>query len=176
MRAGYTKSLVDPRRETTLPDSARAPGDVSQIHVSGDTVQLPLGTTLDAGGIGKGFAADLICEFLKERGALGVMVELGGDLRAEGYSPRGRGWRLGVENPLQEGTYVSVLEIESGGLATSSRLKRTFTSEEGKDSHHLIDPVSGESMESEVLTVTVLAPTAWQAEGCRQSRFFKDPR
>lgn len=175
LKSGYTKSLVDSRRETTLPESARAPGEVSQIHISGDSVQLPIGTTLDSGGIGKGFAADIICEFLKDRGALGAMVELGGDLRVEGYSPRGRGWRLGVENPLNEGAHVSIVEIESGGLATSSRLKRTFTSDDGKDTHHLIDPTTGESLESDVLTVTVLAPTSWQAEVVAKVGFSKSP-
>ncbi len=175
LKAGYVRSLVDSQRVTTLPVSATAPGDVEGIQVSGDSVTLPLGTTLDPGGIGKGYAADLICEHLKEQGALGVMVELGGDLRVEGFSPRGRGWRLGVEDPLTPGRFVSVVEIEGGSLATSSRLKRQFSSDDGQKTHHLMDASSGMSMESDVLTVTVLAPTAWQAEVIAKVGFVKPP-
>lgn len=175
LRQGYTHSIVDARRFTTLPDSARAPGDIEGIVLDGNTVSLPRGTTLDAGGIGKGLAADMIAEFLRGEGALGVMVELGGDLRVEGYSPRGRGWRLGVENPLVADTHVSIIEIESGGVATSSQVKRRFQNESGDDTHHLIDSGTGESMESSALAVTVIAPSAWQAEVMAKVGFVRTP-
>ncbi len=164
LREGYTHSLVDPSRVTTLPESAVSPGRVEDITIDGTSVRLPRGTTLDAGGIGKGFAADLIAEHLRSEGVMGVLVELGGDLRVEGYSPRGRGWRLGVENPFSPETHVSVIEIDSGGLATSSQLKRRFVREDGSHTHHLIDAWSSTSMESRAASVTVLAPTAWESE------------
>lgn len=164
LRGGYTHSVVNPSRYTELPESAVAPGDVGGIVIDGSVVTLPLGTTLDSGGIGKGLGADLIVDFLRTHGALGAMVELGGDLRVDGYSPRGRGWRVGVENPLSTDQHVSIIEIESGGLATSSQLKRRFVDDLGNDTHHLIDSQTGSSVESTALSVTVIAPTAWQAE------------
>ena len=175
LKGGYTHSLVDPTRSTELPDSVVAPGDVAGIVVDGSTVTLPPGTTLDSGGIGKGLAADLIVDFLRTNGALGAMVELGGDLRVDGYSPRGRGWRVGVENPLATGSHVSVVEIDSGGLATSSQLKRRFVDDGGQDTHHLIDSQTGSSVESSVLAVTVIAPTAWQAEVMAKVGFARTP-
>ena len=175
MRQGYTHSLVDPSRVTTLPASAVAPGRLGEIHVEGTVVTMPIGTTLDAGGIGKGYAADLISDYLRGQGVLGAMVELGGDLRVQGFSPRGRGWRLGVENPVAQGSHVSVIEIESGGLATSSQLKRRFVSDEGRDGHHLIDAQSSSSIDSQVLSVTVLAPSAWEAEVLAKVGFLRSP-
>ena len=172
---GYTHSVVDPTRSTTLPDSAKAPGQLSEVTIDGNTVVMPKGTTLDAGGIGKGFAADLIVELCRAEGAIGTMIELGGDLRVDGFSPRGRGWRVGVENPLHLDSHVSVVEMESGGLATSSQLKRRFQNAQGEQTHHLIDSHRGESLESESLSVTVLAPTAWQAEAMTKVGFHKSP-
>ena len=175
LREGYTHSLVDPSRSTTLPHSAQSPGRLEEIVIEGTVVKLPLGTTLDAGGIGKGYAADLIAEHVRSQGVMGVLVELGGDLRVEGYSPRGRGWRLGVENPFSPETHVSVIEIDSGGLATSSQLKRRFHREDGAESHHLIDAVSSTSMESRAASVTVLAPTAWESEVLAKVGFQRPP-
>lgn len=175
LKEGYTHSLVDSSRFTSLPDSARAPGHLDEVSIEGNVITIPKGTTLDAGGIGKGFAADLIVEFLRAQGAMGAMVELGGDLRVEGYSPRGRGWRLGVENPVAPDSHVSVVEIESGGLATSSQLKRRFQDAEGRETHHLIDSSSGSSVESSALSVTVLADTAWQAEVMAKVGFQRSP-
>lgn len=172
---GYTHSIVDPSRFTELPESARAPGNLQAVQCEGTTVTAPRGTTLDPGGIGKGLAADLIAEFLKAKGALGSMVELGGDVRVEGYSPRGRGWRLAVDHPLEPGARVSVVEIDSGGVATSSQLKRRFQRGDGSETHHLIDGETGLSVESSALAVTVVAPTAWQAEVMAKVGFSKKP-
>lgn len=172
---GYTHSIVDPSRFTELPESARAPGNLQAVQCEGTTVTAPRGTTLDPGGIGKGLAADLIAEFLKAKGALGSMVELGGDVRVEGYSPRGRGWRLAVDHPLEPGARVSVVEIDSGGVATSSQLKRRFQRGDGSVTHHLIDDETGLSVESSALAVTVVAPTAWQAEVMAKVGFSKKP-
>lgn len=173
MAQGYSHSLVDPSRATVLPSSARAPGNLDGIRIEGDTVTVPLGTTLDSGGIGKGLAADLIVDFLRSNGALGAMVELGGDIRVDGASPRGRGWRLGIEHPFEEGHHISVVEIQSGGLATSSLLKRRFVSGSGDEGHHLIDSQTGKSLKSTAVTVSVLAPTAAQAEVFTKVGFSK---
>jgi thiamine biosynthesis lipoprotein len=175
LREGYTHSLVDSSRFTALPESARSPGLIEGIVVDGNSVTLPKGTTLDSGGIGKGFAADVIAGFIRESGALGAMVELGGDVRVDGYSPRGRGWRLAVDHPLESDARMSTIEIEAGGVATSSQLKRRFNRADGSPSHHLIDSVAGHSVESSSLAVTVIAPTAWQAEVAAKVGFTRAP-
>ena len=70
-------------------------------------VRLPPGVTLDLGGIGKGFAADLVSTELLGagiRGVRGVLVNLGGDLRARGRARRvPHGWVVEVDDPLGTG-------------------------------------------------------------------------
>lgn len=54
------------------------------------------GVTIDLGGIGPGYAVDVIGERLQELGSRGHLVELGGEARAWGTAAGGRPWRVAV--------------------------------------------------------------------------------
>lgn len=174
LAAGYAASQVDSSRVTTLPDSARAPGRLAAVTIQNNTVTLPLGTTLDPGGIGKGFTADLLAQKALESGAVGVMVELGGDISVAGQAPDGHAWHLGVENPFDDETHVQVVSLLRGGVVTSSQLKRRFGSGE-KVTHHLVNPDTHLSAETLVQTVTVIAATAARAEVLAKRGFVEAP-
>ncbi len=78
----------------------RGCGDLELDHQAG-TARLPAGVGFDPGGIGKGFAADLVAAQAMDAGAAGVLVDLGGDLRVTGEPPERHGsWRIGVDHPL----------------------------------------------------------------------------
>ena len=89
--AGDAASRDDPAARTTLPPSARWPGDPDGITIDHDrrSARLPVGTTVDAGGLGKGLAADLVVADLLAGGAAGALVSIGGDLRVAGRAPAG---------------------------------------------------------------------------------------
>jgi thiamine biosynthesis lipoprotein len=173
LAAGYTASFVDPSRVTTVPDSARSPGDVVAARIDGTTVTLPLGTTLDPGGIGKGLAADLVCDFAMSNGAWGMLAEIGGDIVVAGQAPEGVAWSLGVENPFVEGEHSSFVRIGQGALATSSQRERRFDHPEG-EKHHLIDPRTESSAATSVQTVSVIASTGARAESLTKPGFMRD--
>jgi thiamine biosynthesis lipoprotein len=173
--AGYAASRVDPTRATNLPDSVRAPGDLLGVVIAESTVTLPFGTTLDAGGIGKGLAADLVCELVMSAGAWGVMAELGGDIVVSGESPEGIGWSLGVENPFDVGHYSALLRLRRGALVTSSQRKRRFV-HDGRVQHHLLNAVTGLSAATDVQTVSVIADTGARAEALTKPGFLRDTK
>ena len=66
---------------------------------SRDTVRLPFGTGFDPGGIGKGLAADMVAQELRDMGADGVCINLGGDVRVAGGAPDGGAWTIAVHHP-----------------------------------------------------------------------------
>lgn len=171
IRAGYATSLKDPKRVTTLPASAVSPGDIARVHVDGHDVTMPVGTTLDPGGIGKGLAADLVADFALAHGAWGVMAEIAGDIRVAGEAPDGIAWRLGVEDPFSPEEHVDVVRLPAGGVVTSSQRKRRFGDDAQR--HHLIDPSTRESASTDVQTVTVIALTAAKAETLTKSGFVR---
>jgi len=171
MAAGYSASRVDPKRVSTLPASATSPGRIDLATVSGNAVTLPKGTTIDAGGIGKGLAADLVCDYALSLGSWGIMAEIAGDVRVAGDAPDGVAWRIGVEDPFIAGSHSDVVRVPNGGVVTSSQRKRRL-GEKG-EKHHLINPSTRDSAQTDVQTVTVIAGTAAKAETLTKPGFVQ---
>jgi thiamine biosynthesis lipoprotein len=144
-------------------DSRPAVGcDGVTVNAENSTVMLPAGTALDFGGIAKGLAADVVVADLLDGGAIGACVNIGGDLRASGVSPRHGGWIVGVDHP-QEHFLADCIRVREGAVATTSRMKRTW----GPTSchlHHVIDPTTGSPARTSVQSVAeALAKAAFLA-------------
>lgn len=81
-------------------------------------VRIPADMTLDAGGIGKGLAGDLVVNQILLDGALSVSVNIGGDIRV-GCSPTyEHDWNIEVTDYNK--TVVSTVSLRNGAIATSS--------------------------------------------------------
>jgi FAD:protein FMN transferase len=133
----------------------------TDIEVHDNAVCLPAGTGFDAGGIGKGLAADLVVSQVMAAGADGVCVNLGGDLRVAGIGPNGA-WTVGVDHPWSNEP-IALLGLTNGAVATSTTLKRTWVTS-GVARHHLIDPTTGLPSDSDVNLACVVTGEAWRAE------------
>jgi thiamine biosynthesis lipoprotein len=157
--AGYDRTFdevpPDGQRIVSLP--ARTGGGV---RVAGNRVQLDAGVRLDLGGIGKGYAAERAAELLAVAGP--CLVNAGGDIAV-----RGGRWPVGVETA--DGSLT--IELSGGGLATSGRDRRRWR-RNGRELHHLIDPVTGEPADSDLVRVTVVASDAVEAEVAAKSLFL----
>ncbi|MDJ0325025.1 FAD:protein FMN transferase [Cryobacterium sp. PH31-AA6] len=182
LAAGYRASVLDTARVTVLPTSAVTPGNLSGVLIEngaphrGPIVTLPLGTTIDPGGIGKGLAADLLCAFALRAGAWGALAELGGDIVVAGQAPDRVAWRLGVENPLDPTEHSAVVRLAEGALVTSSQRKRRFPNPSSPGSrHHLVDPRTHDSATTRVQTVSVIAATGSRAEALTKPGFLRPP-
>ena len=70
---------------------------------------------IDLGGIGKGYAVDKAVEAMQKQGALGGMVDLGGNIRCFGRPPRGQeNWRIGLQDPNVAPDDVRPIEVSAG--------------------------------------------------------------
>jgi FAD:protein FMN transferase len=162
--AGYDRdfsALSSGGGNRTEPSSGPSAGlaDV-ELGTDGGWVRLPPGLALDPGALGKGLAADLVAEELVSTGAVGALVNLGGDLRVTGEPPEGEGWTIGLE--LQRGRPRRWV-LADGGVATSSSQRRRWWVD-GQLRHHLIDPVTGRPLADPPATVSVVAGQARWAE------------
>ncbi|HEY3672066.1 MAG TPA: FAD:protein FMN transferase [Acidimicrobiia bacterium] len=173
--AGYDRDFdaVARARDDTPGSHPDVPGcgDV-ELDSLVSAVRLPAGVALDLGGIGKGAAADEVSAELLDAGVAGVtgvLVNLGGDLRARGDAPRPHGWVVDVDDPLATGR-TGLLALAEGAIATSTKLRRTWTRGD-RTLHHLIDPRTGEPAESGLASVTVVAGEAWRAEVLAKAAF-----
>ena len=142
--AGYSTS-IDGSGRTSCPSGAPVDGgtiaDVS-IDPEASAVIVPAGVGLDAGGIGKGLAADMVVTELLSAGTGGALVSVGGDLAAAGTPPAAAGWNVAVEHPLDASRDLMTLVLGAGGIATSSTLSRRWI-RDGRRRHHVIDPITG---------------------------------
>jgi len=162
---GYTHSAASgepaPRvREQMIGTSGKIVVDPAR-----GIIKVPAGSAIDLGGIGKGFAGDLVAEELIRAGAAGAFVSIGGDIAVRGVAAiDDPAWVIGVEDPLTAPEAIAHLSIVSGGIATSGTTVRHWTSPDGQTAHHLIDPATARPARSTLLTATVLAADAATAE------------
>jgi FAD:protein FMN transferase len=158
-----------------------------QLDPVGRRIRLPEHVQLDLGGIAKGWSADVALH----RFCLpftGALINVGGDLRASGGPAPGESWSVGIRDPRGElaagesssadANHVAILTFSRGGLATSGAVRRWWL-RDGKRTHHLLDPRTGDPIElwidqdtvpcrpdaaPLIATATALAPTAARAE------------
>ena len=139
-------------RHVTTTDSPPALGKVqSNIRV-------------DLSGIAKGFGVDKVAGYLERIGVEYYLVEIGGELRGRGYSPRGDVWRVGIERPAGTlGTVQRIVRLGGQGLATSGDY-RIFFEQDGARYSHILDARDGRPVDHGLASVTVIARTAMQAD------------
>jgi thiamine biosynthesis lipoprotein len=174
---GYDRAFTDvARRVSPVANAVPRPPGPAEIDLFNaiKAITLPVGVTIDPGGIGKGLAADLVAELLLASGAEGALVDIGGDLRAVGRAPGDEGWVITVDDPIRSGHELLRLAMPDGAVATSSRLLRRWPTTAGV-AHHLIDPTSGRPAETDVVAVTVVAGEAWWAEVLAKALFLTGP-
>lgn len=136
-------------------------------HAAG-TVSLEPGAGVDLGGIAKGYSADLVSRELMGSGAVGVLVDIGGDISfrsstLDAHTPAVP-WRITIDDPYLPGNDIDSFTALAGGVATSSTLRRRWTDADGRPTHHVVDPRTGWSSKTDVASVTVVADSCPNAE------------
>jgi len=128
------------------------------------------GMRVDLGGIAKGYALDKAVEAMQKDGAIGGMVDIGGDIRCFGSPPEGQDrWRIGLQDPTGNfefpagaGKPVLILKLTDAAIATSGGYRR-FALIEGKKYSHIINRQTGMSVEG-LSSVTIISNNAIDAD------------
>ena len=132
------------------------------------------GMRLDLGAIAKGYGVDKAVEAARRCGAIGVMVDIGGDVRCFGEPPEGRDvWRIGLQDPnsavegMSGGGLVLTLNVTNAAVATSGDYQQ-FVLIEGKRYSHIMNRKTGMSVEG-LSSVTIIADNATDADALATS-------
>jgi thiamine biosynthesis lipoprotein len=165
---GYGASRIDSSMKSEIAPNAQwaIPLGETRIDQASGAVRLPSGATLDPGGLGKGLAADIVAVELMSLGATGVCVSVGGDMRIAGVSELNGGWSVAVESPFDESADLTMLALNSGGIATSSTRGKRWVGPLG-EMHHVLNPITATPLTEHVgqlVQSTVLASEAVWAE------------
>ncbi len=128
--------------------------------------------TLDVGAVAKGYATEKTAKLLEEAGYTGYVLNVGGNVRCIGEQADGSKWWVGIENSLDEDSYVATLSLKDESLVTSGDYQRYYTVD-GVRYHHIIDP---ETMfpSRRFTSVSVLADDSGVADALSTALFSMD--
>jgi thiamine biosynthesis lipoprotein len=122
------------------------------------------GIKLDLGGIAKGYTADKIYEYLKQKKIKSALINLGGNVYAIGNKKIGKEWNIGIQNPFEErGSCIGILKIKNKAVITSGKYERFFE-ENGIKYHHIFDTKTGYPSRSDLASVTIVDSNAMRAD------------
>lgn len=154
------------------PPSAKAIADhmkrVGQHHLALDgenyLLQKSVDVYLDFSSIAKGYAVDEVARWLTGEGVRNYLVEIGGEMRVSGLSPRGDAWRVAIEQPeIGQFDIARAITLDSAAVATSGDYRNYFEAD-GVRYSHSIDPRTGYPVAHELVSVTVVHPSAMLAD------------
>ena len=169
------ENKVAPSEEQIAQARSKVGFEKLKLDSENKTVQFSdKGMLLDLGGIAKGYAIDKAIEAAQRNGAIGAMVDIGGDVRCFGLPPEGKDhWLIGLQDPksaiegIGGGELQLVLKVTNAAVATSGDYQQ-FVFIEGKHYSHIIDRRTGTSAEG-LSSVTIIADNATDADALATS-------
>lgn len=125
---------------------------------------------IDLGGIGKGYGCDAAVAVLKKENCRNALVNLGGNIYAFGCSSSGRPWKVGLRHPRFKDKVFYSLVLKDEAISTSGDYENYFI-DKGKRYSHIIDPRTGYPVSNGIISVSVIAPTAAEADALSTAVF-----
>ena len=129
-----------------------------------------MGVTLD--GIAKGYVVDRVAEVLLDYGLTDYLINAGGDIRSSGHREDGQPWQVAVQDPEMLEGFPDVIPLTGMAVATSGSYEIYFDSD--RKHHHIVSSRDGTSPQLSQ-SVSVVAPTAMEADALATSVFVMDP-
>lgn len=121
---------------------------------------------LDFNSISPGYAVDVIARFLEKAGMRNFMIELGGEVRTMGLNDKNKEWVIGINKPKEGAKETEIelpLQISNKSLATSGNYRNMYESK-GQKFAHIINPITGISQPTDILSATVIADDCMSAD------------
>ncbi len=122
-------------------------------------------TKVNLSSIAKGYGVDVVAKRLSQFGLKDFLVEIGGEIKTRGKSPRGDYWRIGIEKPVADQRAVQVaLQLTDVAMATSGDYRNYFE-QDGVRFSHTLNPQTGYPIDHTLASVTVIADSTAMADG-----------
>jgi thiamine biosynthesis lipoprotein len=119
---------------------------------------------LDFSAIAKGYAVDLVMQYLQQQDLSNIFVEIGGEISAVGVNELGKPWAIYIEKPEEQGREIQALvTLDDIAVATSGNY-RNFYIKDGKKYAHTISPHTGYPVQHSLLSVSVFAKSCAKAD------------
>ncbi len=125
---------------------------------------------LNFNAIAQGYSCDLVAGYLHSIGVDQMLVDVGGEIYCEGLNPSGLPWSIGLDRP-EDGNDTPGKNLqgifragpEPCGVVTSGNYRKYYV-RDGKKYAHTIDPRTGCPVSHSLLSATVIASDATEAD------------
>ncbi|MDM1293116.1 FAD:protein FMN transferase [Sphingobacterium sp. N143] len=135
------------------------------------------GVKIDVNGIAQGYTVDVLADYLQRKGISRYMVEVGGEIRTLGSPPGQHGFTIGIVQPGEnkvDQVMTAVVQLQLGAITTAGSFEKFIKYKNKKLGHHL-DPMTGFPYRTNVLSVTVYAKTAMDADALDNFLMGQEP-
>lgn len=120
--------------------------------------------SIDLSSVGEGFATDHLARFMEEEGIKNYLVSVGGAVRAHGQKSKYKTWKVGIQKPTDlENSVQDIVVLDECAISTAGTY-RNYYEINGKRFSHLINPVTGWPTQNTLVSVSVIASTALEAD------------
>jgi thiamine biosynthesis lipoprotein len=119
----------------------------------------------DLAAIAKGYGVDQVADELDKHEIEHYLIEIGGEIRALGQNDEDRPWRIGILKPVDNATrdLSESVNLSGWSMATSGDYRNCYFVN-GKRVSHTIDPRTGLTIDHNLASVSVVAPTCAEAD------------
>jgi thiamine biosynthesis lipoprotein len=141
-------------------------------------------THIDFNAIAQGYTVDLVSEYLMQNSCIDYIVEIGGEVRANGTKKGGKPWVVAIEKPDTDDSLERSIQLnialENQAISTSGNYRKYFI-KDGIRYSHTIDPQTGYPVHHSLLSVSVIADdcatadayaTAFMVMGVEKAKVF----
>lgn len=123
---------------------------------------------IDVNAIAQGYTVDVFGAFLLSKGISNYLVEVGGEITAQGVNSRDTCWVVGLDKPVEnampgENIQTKIYLSDGKGLATSGNYRK-FIEVNGQKYSHTVNPKTGFPVLNSLLSATVIANSGARAD------------
>jgi thiamine biosynthesis lipoprotein len=118
---------------------------------------------LDLSAVAKGYAVDIVSNYLEMSALPDYLVEVGGEIRVSGFNSEGMPWRVAIEQPQLLASVNKIVGLTDMSIATSGDYRNYFE-RDGIRYSHTIDPRTGKPIDHNLASVTVLIDSCAEAD------------
>lgn len=142
---------------------------MNQIRLEGlNLVKTNPKIQIDVNAVAQGYTVDVLARFLEMKGIKNYLVEVGGEITANGLNSKGTPWVVGLDKPIEgaipgENIQTKIFLTNRKGLATSGNYRK-FIEVNGQKYSHTVNPKTGFPVLNTLLSATVIAPTSARAD------------
>ena len=156
--------------DTTRIDSILNYVGINKTHLHRDSIiKNDPRIEFNFSAIAKGYGCDAVAEMFEKNGVTDFLIEIGGEIMTGGKNKNGKKWRISIDRPILSSDRIihesqEIIDISGMGVATSGNY-RNFHNNNSGTYGHTISAATGRPVSTDVISATVIAPTAMEADG-----------